>query len=357
MDDSTYWYVKGMLQAGCDGADPDEMSWWRTKAAPTPAQSYTDQQYGGSFVPPPTFGPPIELLRNEEALLNAGATVLPLGPSGRITYPRLVTASTAAGALENTQQAATTVTTGALNLNARKMMCLILLPNELLRYGAPATEALIRADMFKSVALQLDYYLLVGNGSQTQPLGLWTMAQVTGNTYGVSLITPTGTGATQLTPQDALSFVAACYTHNGNPKKNKGGWIMHPDLFFAFGQTRWTPYSGSGQVGGFVNNLVREMGWGPDSKDLLANYPVAMTNQVSNNLTTSNTTWCVFSEISDYLLGLYGAIEFFQTDAGYTLASSDMSLVRAIVSGDGGPKHPAVWSFPSVPVTANTVGP
>jgi HK97 family phage major capsid protein len=357
MDDTTFWEMKTMLQAGADYSDPDELDFWRKKAAPTPAQSYTDQQYGGSFVPPPTFGPPIELLRNREALLNAGATVIPLGPSGRVTYPRLVTPTTASGQLENTQLTATTVTTGSLNINARKMMCNVLLPNELLRYGAPATEALIRADIFKSVALQLDYYLLVGNGSQTQPLGLWTMSQVTGNTYAVGLVTPQGTGNTQLAPQDVFAFPAQCEANNGDPYTDKGGWIMHPKLFYAFGKTRWTPYNGAGQVGGFVYNLTRGLADG-FQKPMLGDFPVTKTTQVTANLTSgSNTTYCIFAPWEDYILALYGAIEFFQTDAGYTLASSDMSLVRAILSGDGGPRHPGVFVFPSVGVTTDTVGP
>jgi len=356
MSNDEYYECKSMLQGGADASDPDEMAFWAKKAG-QPAQSWTDQNYGGTLVPPPTFGQPIELLRNREALLNAGATVVPLGPSGRITYPRLVAPSVAAGNLENTTQTATTVQTGALNLNARKMMCNIILPNELLRYGAPATEALIRADIFKSVALILDFYLLQGNGGQTQPLGLYTMSQVSGNPYGVSTVTPQGTSNTQLAPQDAYTFIAQVEGKNGDPDREKGGWIMHPELFYAFVQTRFTPYSGAGQVGLFVNNLTRDVGDG-FQKPMLAGYPVTKTVQVTNNLSSNaHTTYCIFAPWEDYLLGMFGAIEFFQTDAGLTLAQADQTLIRSLVAGDGGPRHPGVYAFPSTAITSNLVGP
>jgi HK97 family phage major capsid protein len=374
MSNDDYYEMKSLLQHGVDRADPEEIQHWYKKAydnkglrddlsgyggkaAALPAQSWTDQAGGGTFVPPPTFGPPIELLRNREALLNAGATVVPLGPSGRITYPRLITPTASQGQLENNQTTPTTVTTGALNLNARKMITVVVLPNELLRYGAPATEALIRADIFKSVALQLDFYLLQGNGSQTQPLGLATMGSASGNPYGLALVTQTGASGSpnQLSPQDAYSFPMVVEENNGNPDQDNGGFIMRPQLSYAFSQTRWTPYSGAGQVGGFVYELVRDL----KGKAIphLAGYPVTKTVQVVNNRGgVTNATYVLFSGWADYLLGLFGAIEFVQTDVGYTLLSSDQCAVRCVLTGDGGPRHPGTVAFCDS-ISCATVGP
>jgi HK97 family phage major capsid protein len=343
-----YYEMKGLLAHGVSKADPDEMDYWHKKAytapgqkaAPSPSMSWTDQSQGGTFVPPAMFGQPIELLRSREALMNAGCTVMPMSPSGRITFPRLITPTTAAGTLENTQGTAVNPTTGALELMAKKVMSLVLLPNELLRFASPAVEALIRADVFKTVALQLDKNLLEGAGSQTQTLGLATMGAAAGNPYGLAIVTPSA--ANQLAGQDAYAFMSAVEENNGDPEGGRGGWIMRPKMAYAWYQARWTPYSGGTSQGGFLFEITR----GLDGKAVknLAGYPITSTVQVSNTR-GSNQTYILFAPWEDYILSLFGAIEFVQTTEGYNLTSSDQTLLRCILTGDGGPRHPGVFAF------------
>src|SRR5262249_28021036 len=148
------------------------------KAAATavsPAQSWIDSSAGGAFVPPPTFGPPIELLRNKEALMNAGATTMPLGPSGRLQMARMTGATQGGWSGENTGNAPVNAATGLFTLSAKKVIALVAMPNELLRFGSPAAESLIRSDLMKTVALIMDKGLLDGQGSDNVPLGLATM--------------------------------------------------------------------------------------------------------------------------------------------------------------------------------------
>ena len=44
----------------------------------------------------------------------------------------------------------------ALTFRARKLVTLIKVPNELLRFSSPAAEALLRDDMAKNLAMNLD---------------------------------------------------------------------------------------------------------------------------------------------------------------------------------------------------------
>lgn len=352
-----YHETKCYIQAGVDKTDPDEVSWYskkmlsepgflQTKAAATPAQSWIDQTLMGSFVPPPTFGPPIELLRNKEALMNAGATVVPLGPSGRITFPRLTGATQGGWSGENTQQTPTTAQTGALNLSAKKVISVVVLPNELLRFASPAAEVLIRNDMMKTVALIMDKGLLEGPGSSNQPLGIMTMATAgspapsagtfTLSNAGVNYLAPSGSN--ELAPQDAYTFLAAIETANGDP--DQVSWIMHPRMKYAWSQTRWTPYSSGTNEGGFVFDLTRAVG--DKIVSVLAGRPIVATPQVSSTRGSGSQTYVIALQGDDYYIGMFAAIEFTQTDAGYTLLSSDQTAVRAVLECDGGPRHPAL---------------
>jgi HK97 family phage major capsid protein len=64
-------------------------------AGATKALSWMDETVGGALVAPPMMGELIELLRNNEVLMAAGARVLPMPPQGRITFPRQTSAMTA----------------------------------------------------------------------------------------------------------------------------------------------------------------------------------------------------------------------------------------------------------------------
>ncbi len=274
--------MKSYMAGGTEGDDPEEQDWLLKKyfapgqkatAGPvTPAQAaFADASLGGTLIGPPTFGPPLELLRNIEALMNAGATTMPIGPTGSILMPKLVAPTVASLVGENKAVTATTYTTGQLELRAKKMMCLVVMPGELLRFGGPSAEQLTRNDMMKSVALGMDYQLLFGVGAPVAPLGLYTMAANTATTgggiyvvptagvpgrsgYGVVIIQPSNIGTTNtMSPQDIYDFEAGIEANNGEAS----AYIMAPALFAGFRKARWTPYSGGTSQGGFTFDLTR----------------------------------------------------------------------------------------------------
>lgn len=337
LSQSEYFEMKSLLAAGVSRADPDEAQYYTnrfsTKAAIAPAQSWIDQSAGGSFVGPATFGAPIELLRNTEVFMKAGATVIPLGPSGRMTFPRLTGATTANWSAENVQNTPTTAQTGQLELSAKKVIGTVVLPNELLRFGSPATEAIIRNDLMKSASLVLDKGLLDGPGSNNQPLGLATMGAAG------QLATVTPAASNQLSPQDAYNFQAVVESNNATPNC----YVMHPTLKWGWYEARWTPYSGGGQLGGFMFDMVR----GPDGSmdSYLGGLKIVSSTQISKTRGSGSQTYMLCFDASDYYLGLFGAIEFASSDSGYQLLSQDATAVRAILTGDGAPRHPGAVGF------------
>ena len=337
INQETYYEVKSMIGMDPRTIDDDEMRWHQQKAAASPAQSWIQSTYGGTFVPPATFGPPIELLRNKEALMAAGASTVPLGPSGRLIMPRLTQATQGGWSGENIQQTPTVARTGSLNLSAKKVIGIVVFPGELIRFGSPATEMLVRNDLFKTVALIMDKGLLEGVGSDNVPLGLATMGAAAGNPYGLGIVTPTN--ANQLAGEDVYQFPSTIEENNAEMT----GWIMRPKMAYTFYQARWTPYSGGTSQGGFLFELIRTMDG--KTQSFLAGMPVTKSANVSNTRGNGSQTYILGGNWPDYLIGMFGAIEFLSTDAGYTLLSSDQVAIRAVLECDGGPQHPGAFSF------------
>jgi hypothetical protein len=85
-----------IVRAGNVAVTPEDVQAARRQLAAmgyTRALSWVDESAGGSLVAPPQMGELIDLLRNNEVLMAAGARVLPMPPQGRITFPRHTSAA------------------------------------------------------------------------------------------------------------------------------------------------------------------------------------------------------------------------------------------------------------------------
>ncbi len=344
VDESFRHEIKSMLRAGVEGYDPDEANWLARKhmgqkSAVTPSIGWVDQTALGSFVGPATFGAPIDLLRNREVLMNAGATVVPLGPSGKLTMPRLTAATQGGWSAESVQQTPVNPRSGNLTLSAKKAIGVVVFSGELLRFGGPAVEGIVRNDLMKTVALIADKGFLEGPGSDQQPLGLATMLAAAGNPYGLAIVTPSA--ANQLAPQDFQSFLSGVEENNADA--TKGVFVMRPSMYYAAVKARWTPYSGGTSQGGFVMDMMRSIGDSFANNKVIAGARTVTSPQISNTRGTGAQTYVLFlGEPDDIYIGMFGAIEFTQTDQGWTLFSSDQVAVRALMHCDVGARHPGI---------------
>jgi HK97 family phage major capsid protein len=339
IDENFRHEMKQMTYAGVCNIDPGEMDWVRRKTyGMKTAQSWVNENLGGALVAPPEFGELIQLLRNKDALVNAGARVIPLPPSGRIQFPRQTSPTTGYWVGENTQITSSNFNTGKLTLSAKKVAALVTLPNELIRFASPATEAILRADMTKTLSLTMDYALLYGEGSDNIPMGLL-------NVPNIGVVTPTtvASGGNTLSPQDLYSFISTVEANNAEFQ----GWIMRPELFYDFVGARSSVYNGSttSQYGQYVYDQFRPLGAG--FPKVLAGYPCVTTPQVSitqskggsNNLTT------VFGgQWDDYIIAMFGTIEFAEATQGDTAFADDQTVVRAILTCDGAPRHAGAFA-------------
>lgn len=338
VDDAFRYEVKSITRAGVGGADPDEIRAIVNKLyrGETKAQSWVDETTGGALVGPPEFGELIQLLRNKDALINAGARVIPMPSTGSIKYPRQTAASTGYWVGENLPITPSDVKTGSLLLRAKKCAALITMPSELLRFASPATEALLRSDMTKTLSLTFDKAALEGPGSDNVPLGIL-------NTPGVATVTPTtvASDGNTISPQDVYKFLSAVEANNAEFQ----GWIMRPEMFYHLVTARGTTYSDSGGVGQFVFDQFRNLGTG--FPKLLAGYPVTTTPQVSITRTKGNGTTLTYilgGQWDDAIMALFGTIEFAQATQGDNTFAQDQVMVRAILTGDFGLRHSGAFA-------------
>lgn len=335
--------MKSLVAAGTDGADLDHMRWIREKQLKSmgygnKALSWLNELSGGALVAPPEMGELIELLRNKEALVNAGARVVPLPPQGRMKYPRQTAASLTYWIGENSPITESQIGTGEITLQAKKLAVLIKAPNELIRFASPAAEALIRDDMTKSLALGLDLAGLEGAGGDHRPRGVL-------NLQNINRITSSDprTNGDRITGNDIYRFIAAVEESNAEFE----GFIMRPKTLYKYYQLRFDAVSQGDAQGGFLFNLIREPGDGM-AKAMLAGYPVTKSTQVSQSRAkgnATNLTYIVGGMWSDLLIGMFGAIEFAATTMGDTSFTNDQTWVRGILSADVAARHDASFVY------------
>jgi HK97 family phage major capsid protein len=333
--------MKSLMAAGVYGADLDHMRHIRVKQLQQSPQyghktlSWLNDYVGGALVPPPEFGELIELLRNKEALINAGARTVPLPPQGRMTYPRQTSPSSAYWVGENAPITATDIGTGTVTLQAKKLAVRIVTPNELIRFASPAAEALLRDDMTKSLALALDLAGLEGLGGDTRPRGII-------NTDNINTLSSSAAGANgdRVVAGDIYRMLALLEEVNVEGT----GFIMRPKSLYKYYQLRTDAVSQGDAQGPFLFNLIREPGEG--IKPMLAGKPVTTSNQVSmvrSKGSASNLTYILYGKWDELLIGMFGAIEFAATTVGDTSFTNDQTWIRAILSADVAVRYPAAF--------------
>lgn len=349
--------LKSMMAAGAP-QDRDQVAWTAKKAfgplaqkgympAHMKMQSAWLETAGGSLVAPPEFGEIIELLRNQEALVNAGARTIQLPAQGQIVFPRITLPTTAQALGENVPINDSTVGTGHLTLAAKKIAGFVQVPNELFRYATSAAEAIIRNDLTKTLALTADLYFLEGNGANNTPKGITLYNDVNGIIQYQNQLAPLaprgiGPNGNSIFPEDGYNMAALVEENNAMLE----GWIMRPTMWATVGGYRADAVTAGDAAGAFVQNLFRAMG---DNLDpAWDGYPITKTNQISRSRqkgSATNLTYILGGMWSDFLIGLFGAIEFLATNVADTPFRNDLTWIRGIMLGDAGPRHTGAFTI------------
>jgi HK97 family phage major capsid protein/HK97 family phage prohead protease len=228
---------------------------------------------GGNLVPDELLtGSFIDLLRNRLALAQAGVTTL-TGLQGNISIPRQTSAATAYWVGENVAPTESQQAIDQVNMTPKTVAAFVDYSRRLLLQSSIDVEGMIRNDLARVIALEIDRAAIYGTGSSNQPLGLTL-------TPGIGTETLTNAGTfTQLIAMETDVAVA-------NADVGSLRYIMNAT---ARGLLKSTSKAGTEAVFVWENNEVN-------------GYPVIVSNQLQGND-------ALFGDFSQMVMGMWSGLD------------------------------------------------
>lgn len=335
--------VRECVRAGVSGYDPEEVRHYRQKYwGREKALSWIDETTGGSLVAPPQQGELIELLRNNEVFLQAGARTIAMPPMGRIVWPRHTGTGAAYWVGESTEITESTAGTGDVVLQAKKLGALTKIPNELFRFSSVSVEQFVREDLARVMALKMDRTFLDATGSTYEPKGLLNYAQITSHTAST-----VGADGNTFEVNDPGLMIGKVEEQNAIFK----AFVMRPLMYTALSNRRSSVYDGSTTVaeGPFLFNMWRTLQepYIDPTRAAVGNlngYPVFKSTQVSNTRTKgsgTNLSYILGGDFSEFMIAMSGAMEFALNNQAESAFTKDQTWFRSILYCDGAPRHEA----------------
>lgn len=282
-------------------------SQWPEDEAVHKAISAGNATEGGVLVPAPEAGEMIELLRPASVFMNAGPRIIPMD-RGALKMPKLKGGATAYWIGENEVITVSEPDFGQLNMVFKKLVGLIPISNDFLRFASPGSDAIIRDDLVATLATAKDVAFLRGDGLANSPKGLrsWALASQTNTANGtVNLANVTEDLGTFFLELDQANIA-----------------LIKPHVFIA-PRTEWylrTVRDGNG-------NLAFEPQM---SQGMLFGYPYSKTNNIPINLDTTDSE-LIGVDMADAIVGTATGL---MIDASNEAAYDDNGTVRAAFSQD-----------------------
>jgi HK97 family phage major capsid protein len=258
-----------------------------------------DELLSGSF---------IDLLRNRLALANAGVTMLS-GLQGNISIPRQSSASSAYWVGENVAPTESQQAIDQVNMTPKTVGAFVDYSRRLLLQASIDVEAMVRNDLTRVIALELDRAGIYGTGSSNQPLGLV-------NTTGIG----SQTISTYGTFDEYIGMETDVATANAD-----AGSMRYIINAAARGALKSTAKSASAVAAGFVfeNNEIN-------------GYPAIVSNQLQNND-------ALFGDFSMMIMGMWSGLDL--TVDPYAGATAGTVRIIALQDVDFAVKQPAAFCY------------
>ena len=254
-----------------------------------------DELLSGSF---------IDLLRNRLALAQAGVTILS-GLQGNISIPRQSSASTAYWVGENAAPTESQQAIDQVNMTPKTVGAYVDYSRRLLLQSSIDVEGMVRNDLTRVIALELDRAAIYGTGSSNQPLGL---TNVTG--IGSQTITTFGSFAEYIGME---TDVAAANADAGSLR-----YIINASARGALKSTEKATDTAQ---------FVYE-------NDQINGYPVIVSNQLQNND-------ALFGDFSMMIMGMWSGLDL--TVDPYAGATAGTVRIIALQDVDVAVKQPGAF--------------
>ena len=248
----------------------------------------------------------IDLLRNRMAMMQAGVTMLS-GLQGNISIPRQTSAATAYWVGEGGSPLESQQAIDQVNMTPKTVGAFVDYSRRLLLQSSIDVERMVRDDLARVIALELDRAAIYGTGSANQPLGLV-------NTTGIGTETLSGAGTfAQLIAMETDVAVA-------NADAGSMRCIMNAA---ARGALKSTSKAGTEAVFVWENNQVN-------------GYPVIVSNQLLTND-------ALFGDFSQFVMGMWSGLDL--TVDPYAGATSGTVRIIALQDVDFAVKQPASFCY------------
>jgi HK97 family phage major capsid protein/HK97 family phage prohead protease len=248
----------------------------------------------------------IDLLRNRLALANAGVTML-TGLQGNVSIPRQSSASTAYWVGENVAPTESQQAIDQVNMTPKTVGAYVDYSRRLLLQSSVDVEGMVRNDLTRVIALELDRAGIYGTGSSNQPLGLT-------NTTGIG----SQTISTYGTFDEYIGMETDVATANAD-----AGSLRYIINAAARGALKSTAKSASAVAAGFVfeNNEIN-------------GYPAIVSNQLQSND-------ALFGDFSMMIMGMWSGLDL--TVDPYAGATAGTVRIIALQDVDFAVKQPAAF--------------
>jgi HK97 family phage major capsid protein len=317
---------------------------------------------GGVLVASDVMAEIIPLLRARAVVRSAGPRNLPM-PHGTMRMPGQSSSATASYGTEGSNAKKSQPKAGAKVASYKKLLALVPVSNDFMRYADAAVDAWVRDDMIKVMGLTEDFNFLLSDGTQDTPRGFTSFANgwvalnkgtvgvwsTTANSIfavnGADPANSTGGNFITSTANFTLATVAAELggvvnrLDSANVPEDKRAWFMHPRSYNYL-------YNVQNSLGVYVYR--DEL-----SKGKLMGYPVYKTTQIGTAYwdatgTNKDLSFVILVEMTEDVIldsmqlelavskeGTY----YDETGALVSVFQRDETLLRAISEHDHQVRH------------------
>ena len=281
---------------------------------------------GGALIPVNIQEEVIELLRSRTVVRKLGAQEVPL-PNGNMSMPKMSAGAQSSYVGEGNDALATGAEIGDVKLNAKTMITLVPMSNQLIGFAGPKVERIILGDILASMQVREDKAFLRDDGTNDTPIGFKKRATDAGRTLAWS-------GTAHLTDVDAYLDQLMLMVIQSDSMLISPGWTLSP--------RSWVFLQGLRDGNG--NKVYPEMAQG-----LLKGYPIYHTTTVPVNLGAgTNQSEIYFADWNDVVIGEMDNMTMdFSREATYLDSNGVMvsayarnqSLIRVVANHDVGFRH------------------
>ncbi len=311
--------------------DPDRAKrfsdkWFGDDNSISKALAAGDATAGGFLVGEEMSSEVIELLRPQAAVRRSNPVIMPMD-RGNLTLPKITGGASSGYVGENDNGGLTEQTFGTVKLTFKKMLTLVPVSNDLLRFASYNADAIVRDDLVMSMATREDLAFIRGDGLQDTPVGMRNWAPA-GNVFAAN-------ATVNLDNVTADLGTAVLNLENANVRMIRPTWFMNPTTKTYLMTVR----DGNGNYA-FRDEMLRGTLWG---------FPFQSTTQIPSNLGAGIDSEVYLTDMADAVIGestemtidASGEAAYFDGATVQSSFSRDQTVIRAISEHDFVMRHDA----------------